>query len=122
MIGTAFWLTALVGTQALGAAPVRDPEAATAQGGPSATQPAKAKPAKAKKAKTEAVKGTIQQVDPTARKISLKDQKGALRELKVGVNCVIIKKGRRRTLDSLKRGDRVIATYEGDTVKVIRVR
>lgn len=67
-----------------------------------------------------ALAGTVVSVDASAKKIVLKDGKGALHEFSISHNCRIMKKGK-KTLESIQPEQRVVLNYDGNMAKVIHV-
>ncbi len=94
--------------------------AATKPAGPSATAPQKAgdpakeaapaKKAAAKKAKAHQITGTVEAIDAAAGTLTVKGRRATLR----------VKAGEKVKLGGIKKGDKVLVRYKGDTASSVK--
>jgi len=99
--------------------------AAAAQAQPTAAQPVPAPAQSQKAAKTKKVKlqGTVQAVDATNKKVSIKMKNDEVKEISVADEVKLSKGGNHKeiTLADLKVGAHVAITMEGDVVRSIHM-
>ena len=88
-------------------------EQAAAPAAPAA-KAAPAAPAKAKKpsVKKSTIMGTVEAVDAAANKLSIKDKKGAVKEVAVAADAKIRRANKAATLAELVVGDKVLVKVE----------
>lgn len=94
------------------------------QAQPSIVQPQEAPRLKSVKAEKSKTNGIVQMVDAASKKLTLKTNKGVVKEITLKDGATLTKGGNRKTITlvEVKEGDRVDIRMEGESVTTIHVQ